>query len=52
MSGRVRIAELFYELNAETSGLKKDLDDSERQLGRFAKFVAANPTAAVGAPTA
>jgi hypothetical protein len=30
-----RITELFYELRANTEGLQKDLDDGERQLGKF-----------------
>jgi hypothetical protein len=38
MSGR-RISELFYELRANTEGLKRDLDDGQRQLGKFSQFV-------------
>jgi hypothetical protein len=49
--GERKISELFYELRAKTEGLDKDLKDSERQLARFAAFVKANPTAAVGAFT-
>jgi hypothetical protein len=48
MGGR-RISELFYELRANTEGLKKDLDDGQRQLGKFSQFVERNPTAVVGA---
>lgn len=48
MGGR-RISELFYELRANTEGLKKDLDDGQRQLGKFSQFVANNPTAVAGA---
>ncbi len=44
-----RISELFFELRAKTEGLKKDLDDSERHLGKWSQFVAANPTAVAGA---
>jgi phage gp36-like protein len=48
MGGR-RISELFYELRANTEGLKRDLDDGQRQLGKFSQFVERNPTAVVGA---
>jgi hypothetical protein len=44
-----KISELFFELRAHTEGLQKDLDDSQRQLGKWSTFVANNPTAVVGA---
>lgn len=44
-----KIEELFYELRARTEGLSKDLEESQRQLGKWSTFVANNPTAVAGA---
>lgn len=53
MAGRdITLARLAYVLEAETKGLKADLDAAEGSLGKFSKFVAANPVAAMGAFTA
>ncbi len=44
-----KISELFFELRAKTEGLSHDLDESERQLGKWSQFVAAHPVAVAGA---
>lgn len=45
----IKLATIFYELEARTSGLKKDLQDSESSLGRLSEFIRANPMVAVAA---
>lgn len=42
-----KIGELFFELRTTSEFLKKDLAEGERQFGKFAEFVKANPIAAV-----
>lgn len=43
-----KIGELFYELRASSESLSKDLKEGERQFGKFAAFIKANPVAAAG----
>ena len=42
-----KIGELFYELRASSSAIEADLQDAERQLGKFTDFVKQNPVVAV-----
>jgi len=44
-----QISELFFTLRAKTEGLSNDLNTSQRQLGKWADFVKANPVASAAA---
>ena len=48
MASARKISEVFYEVRARTEGLSRDLDDSQRQFGKLAKFIRDNPVAAIG----
>lgn len=47
--GDLRLARLFYQIEADTSGLKRELGSAEASLGRLTAFVTKNPVAAMGA---
>lgn len=50
MAGRdLKLARLAFDIEANTKGLKGELDSAERSFGRLAKFVTANPVASLGA---
>lgn len=42
----VKLATLFYELEARTKGVDKDLKETERSLSNLSNFIKANPVAA------
>lgn len=45
----IKLATLFYELEARTGGLSKDLDESKSKLGELSEFIKANPMIALAA---
>ncbi len=47
--GDIRLARLFYSIEADTKGLQQDLNAAERSFGRITDFIRANPVAAAGA---
>lgn len=49
MARSVELARLFYTLEAETKGLKSDLDGAQASFSKFTSFVKANPYVALGA---
>lgn len=48
MAGARKLAELFYEIRARTEGFEKDLNDAERQAGKFTDYLKRNPLAVAG----
>lgn len=46
---RGKLAELFYDLRANTEGLGNDLKDAEGQFGKLSKYVMAHPYQSIGA---
>lgn len=46
---RGKLAELFYDLRANTEGLGRDLKDAEGQFGKMSKYIMEHPYQSVGA---
>lgn len=49
MARSITVARLFYQLEANTKGLDRDLQGAEKSFGRTAAFIKANPVVAVAA---
>jgi len=49
MARNIELARLFYTIEANTAGFKRDLEGAERQLGRVTDFVKRHPVVALGA---
>lgn len=45
----LKLARLAFDIEANTKGLKGELDSAERSFSRLSKFVVANPVASLGA---
>jgi hypothetical protein len=45
----LELARLFYTVEADTKGFKRDLDDAQRSAIRFTDFILAHPVVAAGA---
>lgn len=49
MARSITVARLFYQLEANTKGLDRELQGAEKSLGRTAAFIKANPVVALAA---